>query len=94
MEAVPARELARRLSGSPDLFADDGRPPSASINFVVAHDGMTLADLFAFDRKNNDQPWPFGSSNGRTDDDLAFSHGGAPRWLAGDTSEDGESWGN
>lgn len=79
VDAVTPRELARRLSGSPDLFADDGRPPSSSINFVVAHDGMTLADLFSYDRKQNAQAWPFGPSNGGTDDDLAFSHGGDPR---------------
>jgi isoamylase len=42
-------ELASRLAGSSDLFA----APTASINFVTAHDGMTLADLVSFDRKHN-----------------------------------------
>lgn len=79
VDAVPPREIARRLAGSPDLYADDGRPPSASINFIVAHDGMTLADLFAYDGKRNDQAWPWGPSNGGTDNDLAFSHGGDPK---------------
>ncbi len=36
-------ELASRLAGSSDLFADDGRTPGASINFVTAHDGFTSA---------------------------------------------------
>ena len=39
------RDLAYRLSGSTDLYADDGRRPYASINFVTAHDGFTLRDL-------------------------------------------------
>ena len=38
-------ELATRLAGSSDLFADDGRHPSASVNFITAHDGFTLRDL-------------------------------------------------
>jgi len=77
-EAVPLRELVRRISGSPDLYEDDGRSPEASVNFVVAHDGMTLHDLFRYDAKDNDQPWPYGPSDGGTDNDLAWSHGGDP----------------
>lgn len=79
VDAVTPREIARRVSGSPDLYADDKRPPSASINFVVAHDGMTLADLFSYDHKNNRQAWPFGPSDGGTDADRAYGHGGDPR---------------
>ncbi|MBL8385472.1 MAG: glycogen debranching protein GlgX [Burkholderiales bacterium] len=47
-------ELARRLTGSSDLFRHDGRGPLASINFVTAHDGFTLADLTAYERKHNE----------------------------------------
>ncbi len=39
------QDLAYRLSGSSDLYGDDGRHPYASINFVTAHDGFTLQDL-------------------------------------------------
>ena len=46
-------DLATRLTGSSDLYGDDGRRPSASVNFVTAHDGFTLADLVAYDRKHN-----------------------------------------
>ncbi|WP_051750391.1 glycogen debranching protein GlgX [Phycicoccus jejuensis] len=49
-----ARELATRLSGSRDLFGARDRGPTASVNFVTAHDGMTLADLVAYDRKHNE----------------------------------------
>jgi isoamylase len=47
-------ELSRRLSGSADLYQDDGRRPFASINFVTAHDGFTLRDLVSYDRKHNE----------------------------------------
>jgi glycogen operon protein len=47
-------ELARRLSGSPDLYQHDGRSPVASINFVTAHDGFTLLDLVSYDEKHNE----------------------------------------
>ena len=47
-------ELASRLAGSSDLFADDGRHPGASINFVTAHDGFTLRDLVSYNQKHNE----------------------------------------
>jgi glycogen operon protein len=47
-------ELASRLSGSTDLFEHDGRKPWASINFVTAHDGLTLEDLVSHERKHNE----------------------------------------
>jgi isoamylase len=47
-------EFASRLAGSSDLYEADGREPFASINFVTAHDGFTLADLVAFEHKHNE----------------------------------------
>jgi glycogen operon protein len=49
-----AAELAYRLTGSSDLYAEGGRLPHASINFVTAHDGFTLADLVSYERKHNE----------------------------------------
>jgi isoamylase len=49
-----AAELAYRLSGSSDLYAQSGRQPHASINFVTAHDGFTLADLVSYEQKHNE----------------------------------------
>jgi glycogen operon protein len=46
--------FASRLTGSSDLYARDGRRPAASINFVTAHDGFTLADLVSYNDKHND----------------------------------------
>jgi glycogen operon protein len=48
-------ELARRLAGSSDLFHHAGRRPSASINFITAHDGFTLEDLVSYKRKHNER---------------------------------------
>ncbi len=53
-KASTVSELATRLAGSSDLFADDGRHPGASINFVTAHDGFTLRDLVSYDQKHNE----------------------------------------
>jgi glycogen operon protein len=47
-------ELARRLTGSSDLYAHNGRRPYASINFVTAHDGFTLRDLVSYNEKHNE----------------------------------------
>jgi isoamylase len=47
-------ELATRLSGSSDLYAQSGRRPYASINFITAHDGFTLADLVSYNTKHNE----------------------------------------
>ncbi len=47
-------ELASRLSGSSDLFQVGGRGPTASVNFVTAHDGFTLHDLVSYNEKHNE----------------------------------------
>src|SRR5207248_1161 len=47
-------ELATRLAGSNDLYAQSGRQPYASINFVTCHDGFTLADLVSYNEKHNE----------------------------------------
>lgn len=47
-------ELGYRLTGSSDLYASNGRAPFSSVNFVIAHDGFTLADLVAYNEKHNE----------------------------------------
>ncbi|MFL6055217.1 MAG: glycogen debranching enzyme, partial [Actinoallomurus sp.] len=66
-------EFGSRFTGSSDLYADDGRRPLASINFVTCHDGFTLKDLVSYDRKHNE-------ANGEdnrdgTDDNRSWNHG-------------------
>ncbi|MDQ4053247.1 MAG: glycogen debranching protein GlgX [Actinomycetota bacterium] len=53
-ESSGIRDVATRLAGSSDLYADDGRSPYASINFVTAHDGFTLRDLVSYEQKHNE----------------------------------------
>ncbi|WP_370150377.1 glycogen debranching protein GlgX [Streptacidiphilus sp. EB129] len=47
-------EFGSRLTGSSDLYQDDGRRPIASINFVTCHDGFTLRDLVSYNTKHNE----------------------------------------
>ncbi len=45
--------FASRLTASSDLYQEPGRDPFASINFITAHDGFTLADLVSYEQKHN-----------------------------------------
>ncbi|PYI95640.1 MAG: glycogen debranching enzyme GlgX, partial [Verrucomicrobia bacterium] len=47
-------EMGYRLTGSPDLYQHNGRRPSAGINFVTSHDGLTLNDLVSYNEKHNE----------------------------------------
>lgn len=76
IQNVTPGDLATRFAGSSDLYQDDGRAPFNSIDFMVAHDGFTLADLYSCNAKNNDQPWPYGPSDGGTDNNLSWDQGG------------------
>jgi glycogen operon protein len=68
-------DFATRLCGSADLYdrPDEGRRPSASVNFVTVHDGFTLNDLVSYDRKHNDA----NTENNRdgTDDNRSWNCG-------------------
>ena len=46
--------FAERLAGSADMFHHSGRLPSASVNFITAHDGFTLHDLVSYNEKHNE----------------------------------------
>jgi glycogen operon protein len=52
-EAQTLQEFSSRFTGSSDLYESNSRRPSASINFVTAHDGFTLADLVSYNQKHN-----------------------------------------
>ncbi|MBF2007510.1 MAG: glycogen debranching protein GlgX [Chlorogloeopsis fritschii C42_A2020_084] len=47
-------EFAYRFTGSSDLYQFNGRNPSASVNFITAHDGFTLYDLVSYNEKHNE----------------------------------------
>ncbi|HEY1014012.1 MAG TPA: alpha-amylase family glycosyl hydrolase, partial [Herpetosiphonaceae bacterium] len=76
-EAVTPGQLASRFAGSSDLYGDDGRKPWHSVNFIVAHDGFTLRDLYAYNSKQNTQPWPYGPSDGGEDNNNSWDQGGS-----------------
>ncbi|MDO5730703.1 glycogen debranching protein GlgX [Corynebacterium sphenisci] len=52
-EPATLGEFASRITGSSDLYANNGRRPTASINFITAHDGFTLNDLVSYNHKHN-----------------------------------------
>ncbi|HEY5229650.1 MAG TPA: glycogen debranching enzyme, partial [Galbitalea sp.] len=61
-----------RLAGSSHVFSE-ARGPMASVNFITAHDGFTMADLTAYNQKHN-----LGNGeNNRdgTDNNHSFNHG-------------------
>jgi isoamylase len=46
--------FAERFTGSSDLYQNDYRRPTASINFITAHDGFTMNDLVSYNDKHNE----------------------------------------
>ncbi|WP_298836964.1 glycogen debranching protein GlgX [uncultured Roseobacter sp.] len=53
-DAHAAQELGARLTGSADRFDHSGRRAWSSVNFLAAHDGFTLADVTAYNRRHNE----------------------------------------
>jgi isoamylase len=66
-------DFVTRFTGSADLYESDGRRPFASINFVTAHDGFTLADLVSYNDKHNEANLEGG--NDGNDDNRSWNHG-------------------
>lgn len=72
-DADQLAELASRLTASGDLFNYRGRRPSATINFITAHDGFTLHDLVSYNQKHNQAN---GDNNcDGTDNNLSCNYG-------------------
>jgi glycogen operon protein len=75
-----AGEAATRFSGSSDILAPRNRPPSRSVNFIVAHDGFTLADLVSYQRKHNEA----NGEDGRDGTDVNYSWNNGVEGVTGD----------
>jgi len=73
-------DLGFRLTGSSDLFQDDGRHPGASINFVTAHDGFTMRDLVSYESKHNE-------GNGEQNRDGSEDNSSSNAGVEGDTAD-------
>lgn len=66
-------EFGYRLTGSSDLYQRDGRHPTASVNFITAHDGFTLEDQVSYNEKHNEANGE-GNRDG-SNDDHSWNHG-------------------
>ena len=53
-DTTAATSAGQTAAGSADLYETTRRPPSASVNFVTAHDGFTLQDLVSYEQKHNE----------------------------------------
>ncbi|CAN5298361.1 glycogen debranching protein GlgX [soil metagenome] len=72
-EPATLGEFASRVTGSSDLYEHTGRRPAASINFVTAHDGLTLRDLVSYNGKHNEANGEDGKDG--TDDNRSWNSG-------------------
>jgi len=45
--------FAHRFTASSNEFRRNARAPTASVNFITAHDGFTLRDLLSYDERHN-----------------------------------------
>lgn len=73
-------EFAQRFTGSPDLYQDDLRRPTASVNFITAHDGFTLHDLVSYNEKHNE-------ANGEGNQDGESNNGSCNYGVEGETED-------
>jgi len=71
---ITTGSLATRFAGSTDLFGS--RSPWNSVNLMVVHDGFTLNDLYGCNGPNNNQPWPYGPSDGGSTANYSWDQGG------------------
>jgi isoamylase len=72
-DAGQIQDLAGRMTGSADLYGDDGRSAYNSINFVTCHDGFTMHDLVSYNGKHNDANLE--NNNDGTDDNNSWNCG-------------------
>ncbi|HWK03220.1 MAG TPA: glycogen debranching protein GlgX [Puia sp.] len=78
-------EFAERFTGSPDLYMNDNRNPTASINFITAHDGFTLQDLVSYNEKHNE-------ANGEDNKDGADDNRSSNAGVEGPTDDASINW--
>jgi len=72
-DAGQVRDLGARVTGSADLYGDDGRSAYNSVNFITCHDGFTLADLVSYNGKHNEANQ--GSNRDGSDDNNSWNCG-------------------
>ncbi|MFT4235023.1 MAG: alpha-amylase family glycosyl hydrolase, partial [Microbacterium sp.] len=67
------QDVATRLAGSSDLYADDGRSAYNSVNFITAHDGFTVRDLVTYNDKHNEANLE--NNNDGSNNNRSWNHG-------------------
>ncbi len=75
-------EFANRFTGSPDLYKNDYRRPTASINIITVHDGFTLTDVVSYEKKHNE-------ANGENNTDGADDNHSSNYGVEGPTDDPG-----
>ena len=79
-DGAQVADLASRMTGSADLYRDDGRSAYNSINFVTCHDGFTLRDLVSYNDKHN-------QANGENNQDGSNDNNSWNCGVEGDTDD-------
>jgi glycogen operon protein len=79
-DAGQLAEMGSRLTGSADLYGEDGRSAYNSINFITCHDGFTLNDMVSYNYKHNEQNLE--NNNDGTNDNNSWNCG-----VEGDTTD-------
>lgn len=69
--------FASVMNGDWDHFGSKGKNPYDTVNFLVAHDGFTLADLVSYGDKSNSSSWPFGPTDGGSSDNNSWDSDGS-----------------
>jgi glycogen operon protein len=81
-DAGQVAETGWRLTGSADLYGEDGRSAYNSVNFITCHDGFTLYDMVSYSAKHNER-------NGENNQDGANDNNSWNCGIEGDTDDPG-----
>ncbi len=79
-DAAQLRDLGWRLTGSANLYQDDGRSAYNSVNFITCHDGFTLNDLVSYNSKHNEANLEHNNDDSVPDISWFGADLGSPQW--------------
>ena len=75
---TPDEIVTKQVRGFREIYRGRGRGPAAAIGYVASHDGLAWGDIFRCSEPNNDQPWPYGPSDGGSARNQSSDYGGDP----------------
>ena len=76
LKSLAIKDFATRLTGSSDLYSQNGRQPYHSINYITAHDGFTLYDSLTYSKKYNEANGEFNKDGSDNNFSFNFGHEG------------------